>query len=486
MSPQPSETPTPEPTRAPTEQPPTSTPVVQTPTAEPAPTSTPTSLPAEPTPAPRVWTSWGRITIDTYPFADFLREERDSTYDMPFLVLNRAAYEASAPTPSPKAYQALHVENEFLRLTFLPELGGRLYQCLFKPTSQALFYNNAVIKPSYWGPSPREQNWWLAAGGLEWAFPVQEHGYFWGVPWQAEVEAQGDRIIVILRDTTEPGRLRAEVRVSLAAGEARFTVEPRLINGTSRTVPVQFWANAMLAPGAGSVGPGLRFVFPSGRVIVHSRGDASLPAEREVMPWPVVGGRDLSRYEEWRNWLGAFAAEPLPGQMGLYNTVSDFGVARIVSGGMSGLKLFGFGSEFGDAPTFTDNGRTYVELWAGANRTFWPEDDRMLAPGESLGWQEVWLPVASVGGYTAATENGVLTLQQQGGKLRIAAASPVARRVMLALVAGASAVRSWSLALEPGRPFVEEILLDSLGMPSERLRLQMSTEDGMLLAQTSP
>lgn len=415
------------------------------------------------------------ITIPTYPFAAYLTASSDAVSGGTVLRLNRAAYEASRPSPAPRPYRALVLENEHLRLTFLPELGGRLYQCVHKPGGQPVFYNNRVLKPTYWGPLPRDENWWLAAGGLEWAFPVNEHGHEWGTPWDVAVRRQGSGVEVILR--RETGGLRAEVRVTLVAGEGRFAVSPRLTNTGDRPLPVQFWANAMLAPGGVSVGPELQFVFPVAQAVVHSTGDPALPGEGQTMTWPSFGGRDLSRYGEWRNWLGVFAAEPLPAFVGAYDARADVGVARVLSG-VGGVKLFAFGSDFPDFATFADDGSAYVELWAGANRSFWPADDRMLAPGESLGWSETWIPVAGLGGFTAATRDAVVRLEREGDGVTVAAYSPVERRAVLQATAGGATLVSERVLLGPGHPWVRR--LPSAGGP---LHLRLYADDGILLAE---
>ncbi len=431
-----------------------------------------------------MWTYWASVSIPTYPFAQFLRSEPNALYGMAVSVFNRAAYAASAPAPSAATYQTLVVENAYLRLTFLPELGGRLYQCLFKPTNQVLFYNNAVIKPSYWGPLSRDENWWLAAGGLEWAFPVNEHGYAWGLPWKVSVRQDGSSATVLLRSTEEPGQLQAEIAVSLAAGESRFTVEPRLTNGTERSLPVQFWANAMLAPGSDVLAPEVRFEFPTQSVIVHSTGDASLPPEGSTMPWPLVDGRDLGLYQNWQNWLGVFATEPLPPFAGLYNAAADIGLARVLSGDVGGVKLFAFGSEFADLSTFSDNGSAYAELWVGSNRTFWPQDDVMLGPGETLSWREVWVPVAGIGGYTVASSEGVLRLERDGDSIVVGAFAPRPQKVALKLVTGGEVALTRWVLLEPAQPYMEKVMLAELGAAGEPVYLLMFTESGILMAQT--
>jgi hypothetical protein len=215
--------------------------------------------------------------------------------------------------------------------------------------------------------------------------------------------------------------------------------------------------------------------------VVHSTGDSSIPGERSVIAWPLVNGRDLSRYANWRNWLGIFAQEPLPAFFGAYDSQSNFGVARVVSG-VGGVKLFGFGAEFPDISTFTDDGSSYVELWAGANRTFWPENDRLLQPGESIGWREVWIPIAGTGGFTGATAEAALRLHRNGAEILLAAASPVKRQAILRLSAGNGELLSRRLSLDPAHPYLERV---SLPAPGGSLHLQLFSEDGILLAQTS-
>jgi hypothetical protein len=65
-----------------------------------------------------------------------------------------------------QTYTLLVLSNDYLTVTLLPELGGRVYELIFKPTGHNELYRNPVLKPTRWGPP--EQGWWLAAGGLEW------------------------------------------------------------------------------------------------------------------------------------------------------------------------------------------------------------------------------------------------------------------------------------------------------------------------------
>ena len=132
------------------------------PTCTPGPT--PTYTPTPPS-SSSVIVRQGQVTISTYPYANFLNTGYNAQYNISYPVLDRAAYNDSGPVPSNATYDTLIVENEYLALTFLPDLGGRLYEIIYKPTGHRETYRNPVLKPSPWGPP--EQGWWLAAGGIE-------------------------------------------------------------------------------------------------------------------------------------------------------------------------------------------------------------------------------------------------------------------------------------------------------------------------------
>jgi hypothetical protein len=463
-------------TPTPSAQPPsgTDTPV---PSAQP-PIGTDTPAPPPTPTAPDVSAHTGQVTLLTYPYRDFLRTEQDPLYGLPIQRLDRAAYEAASPVPLPRSYQTLVVENDYLRLTFLPELGGRLYSAVVKSTGQEIFYHNAVVKPSRYGPLlPIEDNWWLAVGGMEWAFPVQEHGYAWGRPWTYQTASSAGGLTVTLRDSAESGRVSAQVQVFLPAHGAAFTLQPRLVNGTDHTVPVQFWVNAVLAPGSPSASADLRFIVPVDQVVVHSRGEQgwNLPAPRLAMPWPVVAGRDLSRYDRWDDYLGFFAPYLPAGFMAIYNPGADLSIARIVTPGKTaGNKLFAFGLKFGDR-SYTDDNSQYLEMWGGANSSFWPEDDIQLAPGGVVQWRETWWPLAGLGGLTQANDRVAINLLP-GPAVRILSAQP--KQAVLLFSADGVELSRESIALSPARP-VERTIPASAG---SRVRIQVVAADGSVMA----
>lgn len=377
-------------------------------------------LPTE-TPAPQVTVREAVLTLDTYPYRDYLFSQFNPTYNMDVLHFDRASFEAAAPTPSPVDYQAVMLENPYLRLTFLPELGGRLYSAVIKATDQEIFYHNPVVKPSRYGLlQPPEANWWLAVGGMEWAYPTQEHGYRWGIPWQYEVTQSAEAATITLRDEAA-GRVGVAVQVTLPANSAAFTVKPQLTNAGSEAVPIQFWTNAVLSLRPGSMEPHTRFILPLDQVKVHSRGADgwSIPEARATMPWPTVGNTHLDNYAEWANYLGFFAPDMAVPFMAAYNPIDDLGLARLITPGtVPGNKLFAFSLTF-PYRDYTDDDSQYFEMWGGINQGFWPEDDIWVEPGESIGWTEQWWPLAGLGGLTWANNRVALTISPGDAQQRL-------------------------------------------------------------------
>ena len=426
------------------------------------------------------------LTIDTYPYAAYVEMRHSATYNIDYPWLNWGAYDASGPTPSPQDYTALVVENPWLRLTFLPELGGRLYGVTVKATGEELLYQNPVVKPNHWGP-PADQQWWLAVGGVEWCLPVDEHGYEWGLPWGYDLSTAPEGATVTLWDTTATDRVRAQITVFLPADRASFQVTPRLENPTAAPVTFKFWHNAMLAPGAANtVGPELRFVVPIDQVTVHSRGDDYLPGDGQPMDWPVHGGVDYSRLGNWNRWLGFFARPRAAlGWAGIYATGVRRGVARVFPREIAaGVKGFGFGwSDPIDWHIWTDDGSTYVELHGGPSPTFW--DSLTLEPGGALEWTETWLPLQDLPALSVSTREAALGLAAAGDDLELGVV-PAAQRVLdLKLWRGADCELLWQgtgLSLAPGQAYTH--VLAGLGLgPGD---VVLAAFDGSRLLATTP
>ncbi len=424
------------------------------------------------------------ISIPAYAYEPYLRQALDEQHDVPYLWLDRMAYgEPSVGSTALRPFTAVVLENRHLRLTILPELGGRIYECVFKPTGQNIFYRNRVLKPTPWGPLTRAQNWWLAVGGMEWAFPVHEHGYEWGVPWTYTVERTAGGATVTLRDTTE-ARPRVRVEISLAPNTAYFVIRPHVENPTSSPVSYQYWTNAMLTLGGSTVSPNTEFVYPTDDVVVHSAGPGSgLPEERALMDWPVWQGRDLSWYHNWEDWLGFFIPDPGEDFVGAYNHDAELGVARVFSRqDVPGVKLFAWGQQSPYAYEYTDDGSQYFEMWGGPNRTFWPEDDISLEPGGSKSWLEYWYPFQGIGGLDYANRELALSLRLHEDSLDLGVAATSNQEVTILLSRGDEEFYRGQVVVSPESSVLEQLSLPSGLLPGSLVSVTVLDPEGRLVA----
>ena len=419
-----------DPTTRPTDQP-TTRPSDQ-PTTRPS--DRPTTPPVSP---PAVWEQ--DITLDTYGWHEALVPTGPGNPAYPYPRLDFDAVTG----PAPRTYRAVFVQNSYVRLVVVPELGGRILRWTDRTTGRQLFYANPVVKPTRWG----YRGWWLATGGMEWAFPTEEHGLNEYRPWQYELLWNGVRVW----DTEDRTGLTVQVTISLDAEHSYFTLAPRITNPTTEPQPYQFWANAMLTLSEHNVPPpDLTFILPDDAVTVHATGDGSLPGPGDQISWPVHGGRDFSRYSEWRRYLGIFAHPAQAGFVGAYAPGSDQGIVRVFPHTVAtGVKIFCMGDLSSDL--WTDDGSRYFELWAGLTPTFW--DYWTLQPGGTVAWVERWYPVSGIGGYNWANEEAAVRLIPSGDSAELAVAATRALNATVVLRRGGGEVQRWEALIAPGHPF---------------------------------
>lgn len=399
----------------------------------------PTALPQPTSSAGPVAVWEGTVSLLAY---DWERALAPTSPDDPVYPYHRLDFGAVGG-PAPRTYRAVFLQNDYVSLTLLPDLGGRILRWTDRTTGRQLLYANPVLKPTHWG----YRGWWLATGGIEWAFPTEEHGLVEYLPWEYRLLGDG----IYLRRTEERTGLVVEVTVRLERGSSRVLISPRVSNPTGREQSFQFWANAMLTlSDFNAPSPDLRFILPTREVVVHSTGDPSLPGPGGTMAWPVHNGRDFSRYGEWRAYLGVFAPEAADaGFAGAYDPGADQGVVRVAPASIRGVKLFCLG----DLPSdlWTDDGSRYFELWGGLTPTFWHFFS--LAPGRSVSWTEYWYAVSGMGGFTHAGAEAAARLSPTGDGVEVAVETVRPMRVTVVLRQGGGEVARWEAETGPGRPF---------------------------------
>ncbi|MEZ2346822.1 DUF5107 domain-containing protein [Terriglobus sp. RCC_193] len=332
--------------------------------------------------------------------------------------------------PEMRPWQAVHIENEFLRLMVMPEIGGRIHIGLDKRTGYDFFYRQNVIKPALVGLAGP----WIS-GGVEFNWP-QHHRPATFMPVEVSIERSDDGSITIWCSDHDPmARMKGMHGICLHPGKAYVEVKVRLYNRTQDTQTFLWWANV-----ATHVHEKYQSFFP------HDVRFAADHAKRAVTEYPLSKGHyyGVDYGERARtgvptderpshfvpdgsyppNDLGWYANIPVPTSymivgsredfFGGYDHAADAGTVAYADHHISpGKKQWTWGNhEFGYAwdRSLTDSDGPYIELMSGVYTDNQP-DFSFLAPGETKTFSQFWYPVSAIGTPDLANLDGALRLE---------------------------------------------------------------------------
>lgn len=355
----------------------------------------------------------------------------------PLPVIDRVATE-----PCEHAWQAVHLENECLRVMILPEIGGRIHVGYDKRNGYDFFYRQNVIKPALVGLAGP----WIS-GGVEFNWP-QHHRPATFLPVEVTIERHEDGSVTVWCSDHDPiSRMKGMHGVCLRPGCAYLELRVRLYNRTWDTQTFLWWANA-----ATRVHEHYQSFFPRDVRCVADH------AKRAVTEFPHslgtyyginYGERALHGVPvEERppnfipdgsyppNDLSWYANIPVPTSYMIVNSQGDFfggydhaaraGVVHVANHHVApGKKQWTWGNhEFGYAwdRSLTDNDGPYIELMAGVYTDNQP-DFSYLAPGETKTFSQFWYPIREIGVPDAANLHAALRVVTQEGSAEVHLAS---------------------------------------------------------------
>src|ERR1700751_2604814 len=161
------------------------------------------------------------------------------------------------------------LENKYLKVTLLPEFGGRILSIVYKPTGHEELYRNEVGVPYGIKAGNFYYDWLMVYGGIFPTFPDPEHGKTWLKPWAFKVvKASDDEVTGSMSLTDDfafaaaPPKFRrgatgieATYYVTLKAGRAALDARVVLKNPRRETIPYEYWTCTTLAPGSNPSDP---------------------------------------------------------------------------------------------------------------------------------------------------------------------------------------------------------------------------------------
>ena len=298
----------------------------------------------------------------------------------------------------PVTWRTLNLENEYLRLTVLPDLGGHIYSCLDKRTGHEIFYANSAIKKALIG----YRGAW-AAFGVEFNFPVSHNWMSMSPVDFATIEHPdgSGSIWVGNADQVYGGQWRVELK--LAPGRSVLEQKVDLYNASGARHRYYWWTN-----GAVQAWEDSQLVYPTELMATHGF--------TKIQRWPVdEKGQDLSIIRNQADGpVSLFTYGTREGFVGVYHPHTHSGTVHVASP----LELpthkvwsWGWDRDAADWRTaLSDDDSAYVELQAGLFRN--QETYAFLEPQETVSFSEYWLPVRDLGGITRANVDAVMHMQR--------------------------------------------------------------------------
>ncbi len=375
--------------------------------------------------ADKVRASIEEISLPTYVLRD---ENRNPVFHSRYGVAHIYPYTLQddiTPLATEKKYRTLVLENKYLRVTVLPDLGGRVYSVYDKVSEREVFYKNSVIKFS-----PLAIRGAFFSGGVEFSFPVA-HAPTTADPvnWDIRQEDDGSGSITI-GGLEHISGMRWAIKLSLYPNRCALAQDVSLYNPTPVPGRYHYWTNASLVSDEQT-----EFIYPLQRVRSYEfAGTASWPAARldlitgepglpgmEGVPmWPA-DRLHTPIYFRWEKDMLAqvsiFGRRVTWDYFGAWQHSSNTGYAHFARHeDVSGMKLWSWGrSEVGivNQSALMDDGSLYAETQCGAMET--QLDFDFLPPGKLRTWREWWLPLRGLGGLTCASAQiGAKLLLSQG------------------------------------------------------------------------
>jgi tetratricopeptide (TPR) repeat protein len=374
-------------------------------------------------------------------------------YPLPFIdQISRVA--------QPVAWTAVHLENRWLRLMVLPELGGRIQVGYDKTAGYDFFYRNNVIKPALVGLAGP----WCS-GGVEFNWP-QHHRPGTHLPVEWSIEHGHDGSVTLWCSDHDPfARMKGMHGVRLHPDRAEVELVVRLHNRTSQRQTFLWWANVAARVHEDYESffpPDVRFVADHARRAVTGFPVADRPYYGVDYPARAARRPGADRIDFYRNIpvpTSYMVVDSDESFFGGYDHAADAGFVHWAARRISpGKKQWTWGNApFGHAwdRHLTDSDGPYVELMAGVYTDNQP-DFSWLMPGETKAFSQYWYPIHRIGVPVAANRDAAVHASADpSGRLRIGVAvtRDLPRATVRILHSGDELAR-WVVHLNPANPLV--------------------------------
>ena len=356
-----------------------------------------------------------RVTIPTYevgtPEKNPIFLEKRVYQGSSGVVYPYPVIESISDEKTDKEYDAVYIENEYIKVMILPELGGRVQMAYDKIRDRHFVYYNHVIKPALVGLAGP----WIS-GGIEFNWP-QHHRPSTFMPVDCRIEENADGSVTVwVNEMERMFHQKGMAGFTLRPGCAYLEIKGVLYNRTDMPQTFLWWANPAVA-----VNDHYQSVFPPDINAVFDHG------KRAVSSFPIATGTyykmdysagvDISNYKNIKvptSYMGVNSRFDFEGG---YENDTKAGMLHVCSHHVSpGKKQWTWGNgDFGRAwdRNLTDEDGPYIELMAGVYTENQP-DFTWLQPYEEKSFTQYFLPYRELGIVKNANKDILLNIEPEG------------------------------------------------------------------------
>jgi tetratricopeptide (TPR) repeat protein len=289
-----------------------------------------------------------------------------------------------------KTYHAVYLENQYLKITIIPDLGGHVYSVYDKLNHREMLYRNSVIKYGLVGP----RGAWIA-GGMEFSFPYAHTTDTVSKVGSALHRNADGSATEVIGAVDWVSNMYWQISLTLRPDTARVEEGVTLFNATPLNHLYLFWTNTAV-----KATDDLQYIYPMRETI-------SDDPFAIVQSWPVWKGTDQSWYKSDPSAIAIFARDVQRNFFGVYYHQSNYGVVHVADYREDpGKKLWSWGT----APSgkiwdhiLSDDDGAYNEIQSGRFATQGYRE--FMNPHRVEQWTEYWYPVSGLdGSFVEATE----------------------------------------------------------------------------------
>ncbi|HOV36760.1 MAG TPA: DUF5107 domain-containing protein [Dysgonamonadaceae bacterium] len=365
-----------------------------------------------------------------------------------------------------KTYHLIYLENEYVKIGVLPELGGRLFSAVDKTNNYDFIYRQHVIKPALIGLTGA----WIS-GGVEWNIPHHHRAStFSPVQYSIEEGTDGSKTVWV-GELEIRHRTRWAVGYTLRPGSSIVECNVRILNRT----PVE---NTMLcfANIAVSVNDEYQVIFPP------RTQWATGHSKRSFYSWPLVDGVDVSWYKNNSNSASWFAVNYEDDFVAGYDHGKNAGIMSVANHNIvPGKKFFtwGVGSMWDNI--LTDDDGPYLEIMVGAYSDNQP-DYSWLQPYEERSFVISIFPFRGIKGVKNSNLDAAVNLEVKNNRVEYGFYTTKAYpNATVTLKAGDRVLNQEQVSINPGKPYSNQVTIPA-GVSENQLRASIASGGRELIA----